>query len=147
MQGAAETSERSVCAVLAAQVAAFRARADIEALLELLWRATESLATLSALVTSLNSRGTVPEDKLFDRSSAAVADAGAVCASLEAMAFLETQRHDLGRQVLDCVVTALEGLAMTSAPPGGRLTLDALAELYVCEEQRRAHETAIGRLG
>lgn len=147
MHGAAETSERLVCAVLAAQVAALRDRTDIDALLEVVWQATDTLASLSGLVTSLASRETALEGSLFDLSSRAVADAGAVRASLEALAFLESQRHDFGRQVADCVVIALERLAMMGAPPGDPLTAAALAELYVCEEQRQVHAAAIERMG
>nr|WP_321984559.1 hypothetical protein [uncultured Lichenicoccus sp.] len=146
MQGSTEASERLVCAVLAAQVAAMRDRSDIEALLDLVWRAIETLATLSHLVTSLAARVPGLGDSLLDQSSTGVADAAAMRASLEALAFLETQRHDFGRQVADCVVRALESLAASDPPPGGRLTPRALCDLYVCEEQRRVHDSAIGRL-
>ena len=141
MQGTAEASERLVCAVLAAQVAAIRDCVDTAEGADLLWRTGDLLARLSALVVELGHRCQVPDPELDEQCAAAVAAEAEVSTALDALAFLQSQRHDLARQMADCVVTALVRLAADQDPAAGnRLSPEDLAALYVCEAQRRTHE-------
>ena len=62
--------------------------------------------------------------------------------SLESLAFTQAQRNDFTCQTVDCVVTALERLAVADVPVGARLSPDDLAALYVSEDQRQVHDAA-----
>lgn len=141
MQGTAGASERLVCAVLAAQVAAIRDCVNTAEGADLLWRTGDVLARLSALVVELGRRCLAPDPELDAQCAAAVAAEAEVSTALDALAFLQSQRHDLARQLADCVVTALARLAADQdTAAGGRLSPEDLAALYVCEAQHRTHE-------
>jgi hypothetical protein len=136
-------SEHLVCAVLAAQVAALRGRIDTGTTVELLWQTSDMLSQLSGLVTKLVQRCSASDDGLNAQCDAAVAAEGEINRSLESLAFQQAQRNDFTCQTVDCVVSALERLADTSAPIGSRLSAGDLAALYVSEDQRDVHDAAI----
>jgi hypothetical protein len=146
MQTAAEASERLVCAVLAAQVAVIRDRVDTGDGIDLLWRTGDVLARLSHLVIELGRRCPAPDPELNEQCAAAVAAEAEVSSALDALAFLQSQRHDLARQLADCVVTALARLAIEDTSPAGmRLSPEDLEALYVCDAQRETHEAVTQR--
>lgn len=147
MHDTAETRERLVCAVLAAQVAVIRDRTDTSASVDLLWRTGDVLARLSKLVLDLAHRCPSVDPDLDLECAAAVAAEAEVSSALDALAFLQAQRHDLARQMADCVVTALARLAAEDAPDGHRLSPDDLAALYVCDAQRKTHESIARKFG
>jgi hypothetical protein len=125
--------------VLAAQVAAIRDCVDAAEGADLLWRTGDVLARLSALVVELGRRCQAPE--LDEQCAAAVAAEAEVSTALDALAFLQSQRHDLARQMADCVITALARLAADQdSAAGNRISPEDLAAMYVCEAQRRTHE-------
>ena len=143
MQSATEANDNVVCAVLAAQVAELRNRIDSCATVELLWRTSDVLSQLSGLVLELAKRG--HDSELNEQCKAAVAAEGEISRMLENLAFEQAQRNDFTCQTVDCVVTALERLAVTDAAGGNRLSADDLAALYVSEEQRKVHDAVIRR--
>jgi hypothetical protein len=147
MPADAETSERLVCAVLAAQVAAIRDHVDADGTVDLLWRIADALARLSGLVVELAGRHPAADPGLDEQCAAAVAAETEVSRSLDALAFLHAQRHDLARQKADCVVTALERLATIDAPPGGRLSPHDLAAMYISDEQHDVHDAVTRQFG
>jgi hypothetical protein len=133
-------SEHLVCAVLAAQVAALRDRIDTGAAVELLWQTSDVLSQLSGLVAKLAQRCSPADDGLNEQCDAAVAAESEISRSLESLAFQQAQRNDFTCQTVDCVVSALERLADTSAPVGSRLSASDLVALYVSEDQREVHD-------
>jgi hypothetical protein len=137
-----EASEHLVCAVLAAQVAALRDRIDTGATVELLWQTSDMLSRLSGLVAELAQRCPPSDDGLNEQCDAAVVAEAQINRSLESLAFLQAQRNDFTCQTVDCVVSALERLADTSAPVGSRLSAGDLVALYVSEDQREVHDAA-----
>lgn len=139
---ASDTNPNLLCAVLAAQVAALRDRLDIAAPVDLMWRTTDVLSQLSALIRDLLQRNPVPE--LDQHCTAAIAVSGGISLALDDMAFQQAQSQDLSRQMADCVVTALERLA-ADTPAGTGLSLGELAELYVCEDQLKVHNAVTRR--
>jgi hypothetical protein len=145
MQATAEASERLVCSILAAQVAALRDRIDTGATVDLLWRTTDVLAVLSGLVLELRQSHPGADAGLDERCAAALAAEAEIRRSLDDQAFLEAQRHDFTRQLADCVVIALERLATAGTPVGARLTPNDLIALYVCEDQRIVHDAVTGQ--
>jgi hypothetical protein len=145
MQATDESGERLVCAVLAAQVAALRDRIGSGVAVDLLWRTTDLLSQLSGLVAELLRRH--PADAVLgEQCATAIAAEVEVGASLEAFAFLQSQRDDFARQMADCVVTALERLAAVDGPASDRLSPHDLAALYVSDDQRDVHEVVFRRL-
>lgn len=148
MQPTADTGERLVCAVLAAQVAVIRDRVDGDTTVDLLWRTADLLTQLSRLVVELSRRHPTADPQLDEQCAAAVAAEAEISRSLDAMAFVRAQRQDVARQMADCVVMALERLAAADAvpgaspgqPPGARLSPGDLAALYVCDDQREVHD-------
>jgi len=140
MQFDSEASENLVCAVLAAQVAELRGRIDTGATVELLWRTTDVLSQLSGLVVELARRCHESDQALSEQCSTAVEAEAEISRSLESLAFEQAQRNDFTCQAVDCVVTALERLAVTDGPVGARLSPNDLAALYVSEEQRQVHD-------
>ena len=142
MQFDTEASENLVCAVLAAQVAELRGRIDTGAEVELLWRTSDVLSQLSSLVVELAKRCHDSDRELSAQCSTAVAAEVEISRSLESLAFEQAQRNDFTCQTVDCVVTALERLAVTNVPVGARLSASDLAALYVSEDQRQVHEAA-----
>jgi len=143
MQFTSEASEHLVCAVLAAQVAELRDRIDGGATVELLWRTSEVLMQLSDLVRELATR--CHDSELQAQCTTVVAAEAEVSRSIESLAFEQAQRNDFTCQTVDCVVTALERLAVTDGPVGNRISPDELAALYVSEEQRKVHDAATRR--
>jgi hypothetical protein len=143
MQVTTETGERVVCAVLAAQVAAIRERFDADPTVELLWRTTDMIALLSNLLLELARERPAADAALTGRVTTAVADAAGIGQALDGLAMLQAQRDDFGRQMADCVVTALQRLASAETPGGARLSPAELAALYVSEDQRTVHDSVI----
>ena len=145
MQAHAESSERLVCAILAAQVAALRDRIDDGVTVDLLWRTTDMLARLSGLLVA-QTQLVVGGNSAFEAAcAAAVATEGEISRSLDLLAFTQAQNQDRDRQVAQCVVTALERLAQTDACEGARMSPDELAALYVTEDQRSLHNVVTCR--
>jgi len=142
-----ESSERLVCAVLAAQTAALRDCMDTSTTIELLFRTTDVLSQLSGLVRELSKRHPALDPGLDEQCVAAVAAEADITRLLSDLTFLQAQRHDVTRQMADCVVTALERLSAADAPAGARLSPHELAELYVCEDQREVHDAVTRRFG
>lgn len=142
MQFNTEASEHLVCAVLAAQVAELRGRIDTGATVELLWQTTDVLSQLSGLVVELAKRCHESDGELSAQCNTAVAAEIEIRRSLESLAFTQAQRNDFTCQTVDCVVTALERMAVTDEPAGARLSPDDLAALYVSEDQRLVHDAA-----
>ncbi len=137
----ADANERLVCAVLAAQVAVIRDRADTSDGIDLLWKTGDLLTRLSELVVKLGHRCSRSDSALDAQCAAAVAAEVEVSDALDALAFLQSQQHDLTRQMADCVVAALGQLAVDAAPDAGlRLSPQDLQALYVCDAQRKTHE-------
>ena len=145
MRSTAETSERLVFAILAAQVAALRDRIDTSAGVDLLWRTTDVLAQLSGLVLELLRDRAAPDPELDAQCAAAVSAETEIRRSLDELAFLQAQHSDFARQVADGVVTALKCLAAADGPVGARLSPDDLAARYVSEDQRKVHDAVIGK--
>jgi hypothetical protein len=137
-----EASEQMVCAVLAAQVAVLRERIDTGATVELLWRASDVLSQMSRLVLELAKRSGDSDADLRERCDMTIAAEADVSRLLESLAFEQAQRNDFTCQTVDCVVTALERLAVPALPAGVRLSPGDLAALYVSEDQRQVHEAA-----
>jgi hypothetical protein len=142
MQFDTEASENLVCAVLAAQVAELRGRIDTGATVELLWQTSDVLSRLSGLVLEFAKRCSDSDPNLNEECNAAVAAEAEISRSLESLAFTQAQRNDFTCQTVDCVVTALERLAVTDVPVGARLSPNDLAALYVSEDQRQVHDAA-----
>jgi len=138
----AEASDPLVCAVLAAQVAELRGRIDAGATVELLWQTSDVLSRLSRLVLEFAKRCSDSDPDLNEECNAAVAAEAEISRSLESLAFTQAQRNDFTCQTVDCVVTALERMAVADVPAGGRLSPNDLAALYVSEEQRQVHDAA-----
>ncbi len=147
MRASADTGERVVCAVLAEQVASIRDHVDSDATVELLWKMSDTLASLSSLVLELAHRQPAPDPQLEEKCAAAVASEAEVTRALDALAFLQSQRQDLARQKADCVVTALGRLAVLEQPPDGRLSPEQLAAMYISPEQRDVHDQVTSRFG
>jgi hypothetical protein len=142
MQLNTEASEHLVCAVLAAQVAELRGRIDSGATVELLWQTSDVLSRLSNLVLEFAKRCGASDPNLNEECNAAVAAEAEISRSVESLAFTQAQRNDFTCQTVDCVVTALERLAVTDVSAGARLSPNDLAALYVSEEQRQVHDAA-----
>jgi len=145
MQSTIEASDHLVCAVLAAQVAELRSRIDTGATVELLWQTSDMLSRLSGLVLEFAKRCSESDPNLNEECNAAIAAEAEISRSLESLAFTQAQRNDFTCQTVDCVVTALERLAVTEGPVGARLSPSDLDALYVSEEQRKVHDLATRR--
>jgi hypothetical protein len=141
---AAEGEERLVCAVLAAQAAALRDRIESGSTVEMLWNASDVVGGLVKLIREQASA--LPLDPvLAAQCETTLSMVLGVSDTLNDLAFAQAQRVDFDRQMADCVVTALERLALADAPRGARLPIDELAALYVSEEQRRVHGEVASR--
>jgi|GEM_PF-1711746 hypothetical protein len=145
MRAAADSSERLVCAVLAAQVSALGERIDTGVSAELLWRTTDALTLLSGLVVELLRCRSAPVPELSEQCTAAVAAGVEIRQSLDTLAFMQAQKQDFARQMVDCIVTAMERLAPGDAGVGARLSPHDLASLYVSEDQRTIHDAVVRR--
>lgn len=133
-------NERFVFAVLAAQVALIRDRADSGGAIDMLWRTADVLERLSKLVLRLSRERPLADPELDKECVAAVEAEAEISHLLDGFALQEAQRHDLARQMADCVVKVLAHMAAHEAPPSGMLSPAGLAALYVCEQQREIHD-------
>lgn len=146
MSGATEANERLVCAILAEQVAALRDRMDASAAFDLLWRTTALLSWLSGLLGDL-SRHNANTNPVLERERAeAIAEVAEIRGELDRLAFSQAQRQDFTRQIADCVVTALERMAVAEMPAGTSFSSNDLAALYVSDDQRRLHDVVVQRM-
>jgi hypothetical protein len=77
----------------------------------------------------------------------AISEIAEIRRALDDLAFLQAQRQDFARQIADCVVIALERMAVAEMPPGTSFSSSDLAALYVSADQRKLHENVIRRFG
>jgi hypothetical protein len=126
------------CSVLAAQAVVLRERIDTGPLVDLLWKATDVLASLSAWIAAAPEADADTRPEQRQQREAVLSTATDMRRALDAVAFNEAQRQDFARQLADCIVIALERLA--SDPQAGRsLPAHELAALYVSEDQHEVH--------
>jgi hypothetical protein len=137
-----QVSERLVCAVLAAQVTALRDRIDAGPTVSLLWQTSDLLTRLARLVEQLASEHPDLPEALGDDCANALLSGLDAIQAIDGLAFEQAQRNDFTCQTVDCVAIALGRLAAADKPPGQRLSVEDLAALYVCEEQRDIHDIA-----
>ncbi|MDO9711857.1 hypothetical protein [Paracraurococcus lichenis] len=133
--------EPAVFAVLAAQTEALRDRivATTTTQVELLWQAADALTRQAALLTQFADKGAAPQADLAGSCEAATTLGN----TLDELAFVQSQRADLLRQMVEGIVTALEHMSAT----GGALTIEQLAKLYVSQDQLAVHEAIVGSSG
>jgi len=151
----AEANERIVCAILAEQVAALRERMDSTATFELLWRTSALLSWLSGLLGDVSAQSALPtstnaghHNPVLERErEEAITEIAEIRRALDDLAFLQAQRHDFAKQIADCVVIALERMAVAEMPAGTSFSSADLAALYVSADQRKLHDDVIHRLG
>lgn len=146
----AEANERIVCAILAEQVAALRERMDASSAFDLLWRTSALLSWLSGLLGNVSAHGasySTHTNPVLERERAeAITEIAEIKRALDDLAFLQAQRQDFAKQIADCVVTALERMAVAEMPPGTSFSSADLAALYVSADQRKLHEDVLRRL-
>ena len=135
----------SIFVLLAAQAAAVRDRIENDAtsIVDLLWRAADSIAQLVALLDRLTRHaGTLPPELAASCGSAkaAITDLGRM---LDERAFTQAQTNDLSRQMADAVVLALRALD----EGGAKLSPEELAASYVSHEQREVHSVTLAVAG
>lgn len=143
---APEANEKLVCAILAEQVSALRDKMDATATFDLLWRTTALLSWLSGLLTDLSRHSATINPVLERERSEALAEVAEIRHKLDELAFSQAQKQDFSRQIADCVVTALERMAVAEMPAGTSFSSSDLAELYVSDDQRKLHEDVVSRL-
>lgn len=144
-----EANERIVCAILAEQVAALRERMDATSAFDLLWRTSALLSWLSGLLgdTSAHFSHSAHANPILERERAeAITEIAEIRRALDDLAFLQAQRHDFAKQIADCVVIALERMAVAEMPAGTSFSSTDLAALYVSDDQRKLHEDVLRRL-
>lgn len=141
-----EANERMVCAILAEQVAAMRDRMDATAAFNLLWRTTALLSWLSGLLNDLSRNSATANPVLERERHEALTEIAEIRHALDELAFLQAQRQDFARQIADCVVIALERMAVAEMPAGTSFSSADLASLYVSDDQRKLHERVVQRL-
>jgi len=141
-----EANERLVCAILAEQVSALRDRMDASAAFDLLWRTTALLSWLSGLLGDVSRHSTNANPVLERERTEAIAEIAEIRRGLDELAFSQAQRQDFARQIADCVVTALERMAVADKAAGTSFSSGDLAALYISEDQRKLHEAVIRRL-
>lgn len=144
---ATEANERLVCAILAEQVSSIRDRMDASTTFDLLWRTTALLSWLSGLMNDLFHNSTNSNPVLERERTEAITEIGEIRRALDELAFFQAQRQDFARQLADCVVTALERMAVAEMPAGTSFSSSDLAALYVSDDQRKLHDEVIRRLG
>jgi hypothetical protein len=142
-----EANERLVCAILAEQVSSIRDRMDASTTFDLLWRTTALLSWLSGLMNDLSHHSTNSNPVLDRERTEAITEIGEIRRALDELAFFQAQRQDFARQLADCVVTALERMAVAEMPAGTSFSSSDLAALYVSDDQRKLHDEVIRRLG
>jgi hypothetical protein len=146
MADISEANEKLVCAILAEQVATLRDRMDANQAFDLLWRTSALLSWLSGLLGDLARQATHTNPVLDRERNEAIIEIAEIRRALDELAFLQAQRQDFAKQIADCVVTALERMAVAEMPAGTSFSSADLAALYVSEEQRKLHETVVQRL-
>jgi hypothetical protein len=144
---ATEANERLVCAILAEQVSSIRDRMDASTTFDLLWRTTALLSWLSGLMNDLSHPNTNSNPVLERERTEAITEIGEIRRALDELAFFQAQRQDFARQLADCVVTALERMAVAEMPAGTSFSSSDLAALYVSDDQRKLHDEVVRRLG
>jgi alkyl hydroperoxide reductase subunit AhpF len=142
---APEANEKLVCAILAEQVSALRDKMDASATFDLLWRTTALLSWLSGLLNDLSRHSATINPVLERERSEALAEVAEIRRRLDELAFSQAQKQDFSRQIADCVVTALERMAVAEMPAGTSFSSSDLAELYVSDDQRKLHEDVVSR--
>ena len=142
----AEANERLVCAILAEQVATLRDRMDATTAFNLLWRTSALLSWLSGLLSDISRHSTHANPVLERERLEAATEIGEIRRALDDLAFLQAQRQDFAKQIADCVVIALERMAVAEMPPGTSFSSADLAALYVSDDQRKLHDDVIRRL-
>ncbi len=146
MSATTEANERLVCAILAEQVSTLRDRMDASATFDLLWRTTALLSWLSGLLNNLSRHNPSANPVLERERVEAIAEVAEIRRSLDELAFFQAQRQDFAKQIADCVVTALERMAVAEMPAGTSFSSGDLAALYVSDDQRKLHDAVISRL-
>jgi hypothetical protein len=149
MGDATEANERIVCAILAEQVAALRERMDATTAFDLLWRTSALLSWLSGLLGDVSAHfaHSPHANPVLERErTEAITEIAEIRRALDDLAFLQAQRQDFAKQIADCVVTALERMAVAEMPAGMSFSSTDLAALYVSDDQRKLHEDVIRRL-
>ena len=141
-----EANEQLVCAILAEQVSTLRDRMDASQAFDLLWRTSALLSWVSVLLGDLGRHSTHANPVLERERSEAVTEISEIRRALDELAFVQAQRQDFTKQIADCVVTALERMAVAQMPAGTHFSSADLAELYVSAEQRALHEAVVERL-
>lgn len=147
MEASPDRSERLVCAVLAAQVAAIRDRIDNGFTVELLWRTVDLISELSGLVHELSQHGIAGDSGRIARCSSVLAVETEISRTLEDVVFQQTQHQDGTRQMVECVMTVLEQMAAEDPEGGSVPSPSDIAALYVSEEQQRVHDAVAQRFG
>ncbi len=147
MEASPDRSERLICAVLAAQVAAIRDRIDNSYTVELLWRTLDLISELSALVLELSQPGSTGDSGRIARCSSVLAVETEISRTLEDVVFQQTQHQDGTRQMVECVMTVLEQMAAEDTEGGSLPSPSDIAALYVSEEQQRVHDAVAQRFG
>ncbi|HQT45970.1 MAG: hypothetical protein B7X08_02030 [Acidocella sp. 20-63-7] len=143
---APEENEKLVCAILAEQVSALRDKMDANATFDLLWRTTALLSWLSGLLNDLSRHSPSFNPVLERERSEAMAEIAEIRRKLDELAFSQAQKQDFARQIADCVVTALERMAIAQMPAGTSFSSSDLAALYVSDDQRKLHQEVVNRL-
>lgn len=145
-----EANERIVCAILAEQVATLRERMDATTAFDLLWRTSALLSWLSGLLGDISAQSGKPAhaNPVLERErEEAITEIAEIRHALGELAFVQAQRQDFAKQIADCVVIALERMAVAEMPAGTSFSSSNLAALYVSADQRKLHEDVIRRLG
>lgn len=145
----AEANERIVCAILAEQVATLRERMDASAAFDLLWRTSALLSWLSGLLSdgAAHVSPSPHANPVRERErTEAITEIAEIRRALDDLAFLQAQRQDFAKQIADCVVIALERMAVAEMPPGTSFSSSDLAALYVSDDQRKLHDNVMSRL-
>lgn len=146
----AEANERIVCAILAEQVAALRERMDASSAFDLLWRTSALLSWLSGLLGDMSAHCAQAShaNSVLERERVeAITEIAEIRRALDELAFIQAQRQDFAKQIADCVVIALERMAVAEMPAGTSFSSVDLAALYVSADQRKLHDEVIRRLG
>jgi hypothetical protein len=138
-----ESNEQLVCAILAEQVAALRDRMDAAQAFDLLWRTSALLSWVSGLLGDLARHSSHANPVLERERQEAVTEISEIRRALDELAFLQAQRQDFAKQIADCVVTALERMAVAQMPAGTHFSSADLASLYVSAEQRQLHDAVL----
>jgi hypothetical protein len=141
-----EANERLVCAILAEQVSTLRDRMDSTSTFDLLWRTTALLSWLSGLLADHAHHDSASNPVLERERREATAEIAEIRRGLDELAFFQAQRQDFARQLADCVVTALERMAVAEMPAGTSFSSADLAALYVSADQRKLHDAVVERL-